>query len=106
MLLSWGGRSLGAAEVPDRAKVQREVVRSVRALHTHGVAHTDVRGGQHAAGSGHGAGRSRTPLDLGMATPIACRHMLVTALSRRHFILAAGPLRVGAGNCCEEADGD
>jgi len=43
MLLSWGGSSLDEAEVLDGAKAKREVVRSVRALHVHGVAHTDVR---------------------------------------------------------------
>lgn len=42
-LLSWGGRSLDEMEVSDEAKVKREVVQSVRALHVHGVAHTDVR---------------------------------------------------------------
>ena len=43
MLLSWGGNSLDETEVSDEARVEREVVHSVRALHMHGVAHTDVR---------------------------------------------------------------
>ncbi|KAL2258771.1 hypothetical protein VTK26DRAFT_7794 [Humicola hyalothermophila] len=43
VLLSWGGRSLDEIEVSDEAKVKREVIQSVRALHVHGVAHTDVR---------------------------------------------------------------
>ena len=45
MLLSWGGSSLDEVDVDvsDRAKVKQEVVQSVRALHVHGVAHTDVR---------------------------------------------------------------
>lgn len=43
MLMSWGGRSLDEAEVSDKAKAERGVVQSVRALHAHGVAHTDVR---------------------------------------------------------------
>jgi Ser/Thr protein kinase RdoA (MazF antagonist) len=43
MLVSWGGRSLDEVEVSEKAKVNREVVQSVRALHTYGVVHTDVR---------------------------------------------------------------
>jgi RIO-like serine/threonine protein kinase len=43
MLVSWGGRSLDEVEVSEKAKVNREVVQSVRALHAHGVAYTDVR---------------------------------------------------------------
>jgi predicted Ser/Thr protein kinase len=43
MLVSWGGCSLDEVEVSDRAKVNRGVVGSVRALHVHGVVHTDVR---------------------------------------------------------------
>ncbi|KAK0655417.1 hypothetical protein B0T16DRAFT_451104 [Cercophora newfieldiana] len=45
MFLSWGGVSLAEVAVPKegRDKVQRDVVLSVRALHMHGVAHTDVR---------------------------------------------------------------
>lgn len=44
MFLSWGGRSLYEMEVSDEAKVKHAVIQSVRALHMHGVAHTDVRG--------------------------------------------------------------
>ena len=43
VLLSCGGRSLYDVEVSGEAKVQREVIQSVRALHLHGVIHTDVR---------------------------------------------------------------
>ncbi|KAK4247704.1 hypothetical protein C7999DRAFT_41034 [Corynascus novoguineensis] len=43
VFLSWGGRRLGEIEVWDKAKVKREVIQSVRALHVHGVVHTDVR---------------------------------------------------------------
>ena len=44
MFLSWGGVSLAeAAPKEGQDKVQRDVVRSVRALHMHGVAYTDVR---------------------------------------------------------------
>ncbi|KAL2169473.1 hypothetical protein VTG60DRAFT_6017 [Thermothelomyces hinnuleus] len=43
MLVSWGGRSLDEVEVSDMAKVEREVMRAVRALHPQGVVHTDVR---------------------------------------------------------------
>ncbi|KAL2174850.1 uncharacterized protein P884DRAFT_263092 [Thermothelomyces heterothallicus CBS 202.75] len=43
MLVSWGGCSLDEVEVSDMAKVEREVMQAVRALHPLGVAHTDVR---------------------------------------------------------------
>ncbi|GAB0139112.1 hypothetical protein EsDP_00007327 [Epichloe bromicola] len=43
MLLSWGGSCLEEVDVLNRAKIRQEVVRSLRALHLHGVAHTDVR---------------------------------------------------------------
>jgi len=43
--MSWGGPDLDEACLPEEAyeKVRQEVVRSVRALHVQGVAHTDVR---------------------------------------------------------------
>ncbi|KAK3943777.1 hypothetical protein QBC46DRAFT_338119 [Diplogelasinospora grovesii] len=44
LFLSWGGVSLDEAGIWEaKGKVTRLVVRSVRALHIHGVAHTDVR---------------------------------------------------------------
>lgn len=43
MFLSQGGNSLDEVDVSDQAKVKRDVVTSVRALHGHGVVHTDVR---------------------------------------------------------------
>ncbi|KAH6632803.1 hypothetical protein F5144DRAFT_621488 [Chaetomium tenue] len=43
VLLSCGGRSLDEMELSDAAKVEREAIQSVRALHMHGVVHTDVR---------------------------------------------------------------
>lgn len=43
VLLSCGGRSLDEIPVSDDAKIQREAIQSVRALHMHGVVHTDVR---------------------------------------------------------------
>ncbi|KAK3940944.1 hypothetical protein QBC46DRAFT_363713 [Diplogelasinospora grovesii] len=45
LFLSWGGLSLNEAGMLEEARgnVEREVVRSVRALHIHGVVHTDVR---------------------------------------------------------------
>ncbi|AEO59783.1 hypothetical protein MYCTH_2119902 [Thermothelomyces thermophilus ATCC 42464] len=43
MFVSWGGCSLDEVEVSDMAKLEREVMRAVRALHPHGVAHTDMR---------------------------------------------------------------
>jgi serine/threonine protein kinase len=43
MFLSYGGSNLDDVEVSDRAKVEQEVIDSVRALHRHGVVHTDLR---------------------------------------------------------------